>query len=75
MRQCRSRYAIRAGRILPDEEFRDLRTVMVTAVVHRGFGLELPLPEGSFTPPLNRTALDRRQPIYFGSHLSIDLCF
>ncbi len=48
---------------------------MVTAVVHRGFGLELPLPEGSFTPPLNRTALDRRQPIYFGSHLSIDLCF
>ena len=48
---------------------------MVTAVVHRGFSLELPSPEGDLTPPLNHTALDRRQPIYIGSHLSIDLCF
>jgi len=38
LRQSRSRYAIRAGRNLPDKEFRYLRTVIVTAAVHRGFG-------------------------------------
>jgi hypothetical protein len=37
-RQCSSRYAFRAGRNLPDKEFRYLRTVIVTAAVHRGFG-------------------------------------
>ncbi len=37
-RQCGSRYAIRAGRNLPDKEFRYLRTVIVTAAVYRGFG-------------------------------------
>ncbi len=31
LRQCPSRYAIRAGRNLPDKEFRYLRTVIVTA--------------------------------------------
>jgi hypothetical protein len=46
-RQCQdpipgfSRYAIRAGRNLPDKEFRYLRTVIVTAAVYRGFALEL----------------------------------
>ena len=30
-------YAIRAGRNLPDKEFRYLRTVIVTAAVYRGF--------------------------------------
>ena len=30
------RYAIRAGRNLPDKEFRYLRTVIVTAAVHQG---------------------------------------
>jgi hypothetical protein len=45
LRQCPDRYAIRAGRNLPDKEFRYLRTVIVTAAVHRGFGSELsPLP-------------------------------
>ena len=44
-RQCGHRYAIRAGRNLPDKEFRYLRTVIVTAAVHRGFGSGLaPLP-------------------------------
>ena len=47
-RQCSSCYAVRAGRNLPDKEFRYLRTVIVTAAVHRGFGsklrLRLPLP-------------------------------
>ena len=31
------RYTIRAGRNLPDKEFRYLRTVIVTAAVYRGF--------------------------------------
>jgi hypothetical protein len=47
-RQCSSCYAVRAGRNLPDKEFRYLRTVIVTAAVHRGFSsklrLRLPLP-------------------------------
>src|SRR3979411_2613350 len=36
LRQRPSRYAIRAGRNLPDKEFRYLRTVIVTAAVYRG---------------------------------------
>ena len=43
LRQCGSRYAIRAGRNLPDKEFRYLRTVIVTAAVYRGFNSELRL--------------------------------
>ena len=34
---------IRAGRNLPDKEFRYLRTVIVTAAVYRGFNSGLPL--------------------------------
>ena len=42
------RYTIRAGRNLPDKEFRYLRTVIVTAAVYRGFGSPLRLaPDGS----------------------------
>ena len=41
LRQCSHRYAIRAGRNLPDKEFRYLRTVIVTAAVYRGFNSEL----------------------------------
>jgi hypothetical protein len=45
LRQRSGRYAFRAGRNLPDKEFRYLRTVIVTAAVHWGFGSELaPLP-------------------------------
>ena len=40
-RQYSCRYAIRAGRNLPDKEFRYLRTVIVTAAVHRGFASAL----------------------------------
>ena len=43
LRQRRDRYTIRAGRNLPDKEFRYLRTVIVTADIHRGFGWELRL--------------------------------
>ena len=38
LRQRPDHYTIRAGRNLPDKEFRYLRTVIVTAAVHRGFG-------------------------------------
>ena len=41
LRQCPDRYTIRAGRNLPDKEFRYLRTVIVTAAVYRGFSLQL----------------------------------
>jgi hypothetical protein len=44
-RQRPSRYTFRAGRNLPDKEFRYLRTVIVTAAVHWGFGSGLaPFP-------------------------------
>ena len=42
-RQRPNRYAVRAGRNLPDKEFRYLRTVIVTAAVYRGFDQELRL--------------------------------
>ena len=37
LRQRPDRYTIRAGRNLPDKEFRYLRTVIVTAAVYWGF--------------------------------------
>ena len=40
-RQRPSRYAFRAGRNLPDKEFRYLRTVIVTAAVYWGFNSDL----------------------------------
>src|SRR5205814_972229 len=43
-RQCSSRYSFRAGRNLPDKEFRYLRTVIVTAAVHRGLDSRLRSP-------------------------------
>ena len=42
LRQCPDRYTIRAGRNLPDKEFRYLRTVIVTAAVYWGFDSMLP---------------------------------
>ena len=71
-RQRPDRYAFRAGRNLPDKEFRYLRTVIVTAAVHRGFGRELRQRLTSF---LNLPALGRRQPPYIVLRLSGDLCF
>ncbi len=45
LRQCPHHYSIRAGQNLPDKEFRYLRTVIVTAAVHRGFSSKRkPLP-------------------------------
>ena len=42
-RQLPNHFTIRAGRNLPDKEFRYLRTVIVTAAVHWGFDSELSL--------------------------------
>ena len=74
-RQWPSRSTIHAGRNLPDKGLRYLRTVIVTAAVHRGFGSELCPSEERRTPPLNLPALGRRQPLYFALRLSRDLCF
>ena len=43
LRQRPDHYTIRAGRNLPDKEFRYLRTVIVTAAVYWGFNSELSL--------------------------------
>jgi hypothetical protein len=73
LRQRPDRYTIRAGRNLPDKEFRYLRTVIVTAAVHRGFNSE-PRTE-VLTPPLNLPALGRCQPLYVRLRVRSDLCF
>ena len=66
LRQSPSRYAIRAGRNLPDKEFRYLRTVIVTAGVHPRFRSE---PRKG-TPPLNVRTLARHQPLYISYALA-----
>ena len=45
LRQYPDRYTIRAGRNLPDKEFRYLRTVIVTAAVYWGFNSMLLLAD------------------------------
>ena len=44
LRQCPDHYAFRAGRNLPDKEFRYLRTVIVTAAVYWGLSSVLRSP-------------------------------
>ena len=67
-RQRPNRYAIRAGRNLPDKEFRYLRTVIVTAAVYWGFSSKL--HAYALTLPFNLPAPGRRQTLYFGLHLT-----
>src|SRR5699024_10276786 len=64
LRQQRSRYAIRAGRNLPDKEFRYLRMVIVTTAVYWGLNSQLRNTEMFLTGPLNLPAPGRRQSIY-----------
>src|SRR5690554_4160100 len=75
LRQRPNRYAFRAGRNLPDKEFRYLRTVIVTAAIDRGLDSKLLRSEERMTHPLNLPALGRRQPLYFVFRLRRDLCF
>jgi len=63
LRQCPDRYAIRAGRNLPDKEFRYLRTVIVTAAIHPGLSSVLCSEE--LTPNFDLWALGRLHTIYF----------
>ena len=63
LRQCPNHYTFRAGRNLPDKEFRYLRTVIVTAAVYWGFNSKLRSEE--LTSPLNLPAPGRCQSIYF----------
>ena len=67
LRQRSDRYTFRAGRNLPDKEFRYLRTVIVTAAVYRGFSSKL-RPYG-LTSPFNLPAPGRCQTLYFGLRL------
>ena len=48
LRQCPDHYAFRAGRNLPDKEFRYLRTVIVTAAVYWGLSSVLLLTNDTF---------------------------
>jgi hypothetical protein len=73
LRQLRSRYAIRAGRNLPDKEFRYLRMVIVTTAVY--WGLNSELCNKLLTRPLNLPAPGRRQSVYIVLRLRTDLCF
>ena len=63
LRQCPDRYTIRAGRNLPDKEFRYLRTVIVTAAIHQG--LNSMLRTEVLTSPFDLLALGRHHTIYF----------
>ena len=73
LRQRPNRYAIRAGRNLPDKEFRYLRTVIVTAAVY--WGLVSELRSNELTHPRNLPAPGRRQTLYIVLRLSRVLCF
>ena len=64
--------AIRAGRNLPDKEFRYLRTVIVTAAVYWGFNSMLLL---KITSPLNLPAPGRCQALYLILRFCRALCF
>ena len=72
-RQYPNHYAIRAGRNLPDKEFRYLRMVIVTTAVY--WRLSSELRAYALTRPLNVPAPGRRQSVYIVLRLSTDLCF
>ena len=73
LRQCPDHYTIRAGRNLPDKEFRYLRTVIVTAAVYRGFNSNL--LHYCMSSPLNLPAPGRCQAVYIIFQFSTALCF
>ena len=70
-RQCSNHYAFRAGRNLPDKEFRYLRTVIVTAAVYWGLSSWLRF----LTTPLNLPAPGRRHHLYVSLMIRRWLCF
>jgi hypothetical protein len=72
LRQCPSRYTIRAGRNLPDKEFRYLRDRY--SYGRRLLGLRFNASP-KITSPLNLPAPGRCQSIYGVFRLRIDMCF
>ena len=75
LRQRPDRYTIRAGRNLPDKEFRYLRTVIVTAAVYWGFNSVLPFHCFQVTPPLNLPAPGRCQALFVIFRFCKAMCF
>ena len=74
-RQRPDHYTIRAGRNLPDKEFRYLRTVIVTAAYGRRLpGLQFNASL-AVTSPLNLPAPGRCQAVYFIFLVCTALCF
>ena len=73
LRQRPDHYTIRAGRNLPDKEFRYLRMVIVTTAVY--WGLNSQLRSKELTNPLNLPAPGRSQSVYIVLRLRTDLCF
>ena len=78
LRQRPSRYAIRAGRNLPDKEFRYLRTVIVTAAVYWGLDSKLrpkanlsscPSSTGQASAPIRRLSTSQRPVFLVNSRL------
>ena len=72
LRQRPDRYAIRAGRNLPDKEFRYLRTVIVTAAIHQG--LISMLRTEALTSPFDLLALGRHHTLYFDLNVFAKCC-
>ena len=66
LRQRPSRYAIRAGRNLPDKEFRYLRTVIVTALGPLHCGLQSRLPFSRSYGVILQSSLTRVLPSVLG---------
>ena len=75
LRQYPDRCTIRAGRNLPDKEFRYLRTVIVTAAVYWGFSSMLRHAEAWLTSPLNLPAPGRCQALYLIFRFRKAMCF
>lgn len=80
LRQRPDRYAFRAGRNLPDKEFRYLRTVIVTAAVYWGFSSELrpeansslsPSSTGQASAPIHRLTASQRPVFLLNSRLGL----
>ena len=65
LRQSSNRYAIHAGRNLPDKEFRYHRIVIVTTAVYWGLNSGLLRYYYRITPPHDLPAPGRRQSLYF----------
>ena len=68
-RQWEDRCTIRAGRNLPDKEFRYLRTVIVTAAVYRGFNSRLPSGTGQVSGLILRLSTSQSPVFLLNSRL------